>query len=168
MYCLRWWIPLFLVPFPKVSPFFLILFLLSFTLHSRPCVYCALILFGLFATSVNWYPELGLGPSPVTMTTSTQEAISPKPEAAPFYPGSILASIDAAPTGSAVPTQTGIVPPAVEQVLLLWLGLDVERVVVPEKVFVGLGRAGGLGFWINLVPGGGEGPPAAPIRTFTS
>ncbi len=35
MYCLRWWIPLFLLPFPKTSPLFLVLFLFSFALHSH-------------------------------------------------------------------------------------------------------------------------------------
>ncbi|PWN49764.1 hypothetical protein IE53DRAFT_387996 [Violaceomyces palustris] len=56
MYCLRWWIPLFLLPFPSTTPFLLTLFLLSYSLHTKPCVYCSFILVGLFASSTYWYP----------------------------------------------------------------------------------------------------------------
>lgn len=36
MYCLRWWLPVFLLPVPAAPPAFLFLFLLSYTLHTRP------------------------------------------------------------------------------------------------------------------------------------
>lgn len=36
MYCLRWWLPIFLLPFPAASPLFLALFLISYTLQTRP------------------------------------------------------------------------------------------------------------------------------------
>ncbi|CAG8613266.1 1413_t:CDS:2 [Rhizophagus irregularis] len=37
MYCMRWFIPLLLLPFPNAPPFFVLIFLVSYFLHQRPC-----------------------------------------------------------------------------------------------------------------------------------
>ncbi|KAE8219832.1 hypothetical protein CF319_g6549 [Tilletia indica] len=58
MYCLRWWIPLFLLPFPLAPPSFLILFIIAYVFHTRPCAYCAVIIVGLFISSCYWYLDL--------------------------------------------------------------------------------------------------------------
>lgn len=51
MYCMRWWIPIFLLPFPAAPPAFVLLFLLCYTLYTRPCVYCGAIVLGLVLSS---------------------------------------------------------------------------------------------------------------------
>ncbi|KAK0551366.1 hypothetical protein OC846_003327 [Tilletia horrida] len=58
MYCLRWWIPLFLLPFPTAPPSFLILFIIAYVFHTRPCAYCGVIIIGLFISSCYWYLDL--------------------------------------------------------------------------------------------------------------
>ncbi|WFD30739.1 hypothetical protein MSPP1_001763 [Malassezia sp. CBS 17886] len=65
MYCLRWWLPVFLLPFPAAPPLLLFLFIVSYALQTRPwCVarpaadpsiYCSAILIGLFVTSCYWH-----------------------------------------------------------------------------------------------------------------
>ncbi|CAO3638534.1 unnamed protein product [Cunninghamella blakesleeana] len=37
MYCMRYFVPLLLLPFPDAPPIFVILFLISFFLHQKPC-----------------------------------------------------------------------------------------------------------------------------------
>jgi len=56
MWCTRWYLPLLFLPFPHSSPFFLIVFLFSLTLHARPCLYCILLLVALFTSSCYWEP----------------------------------------------------------------------------------------------------------------
>ena len=51
MYCLRWWLPIFILPFPAAPPAFLILFLVSYALSTRPCPYCGAIVLGLVLSS---------------------------------------------------------------------------------------------------------------------
>ncbi|CAD6886864.1 unnamed protein product [Tilletia controversa] len=58
MYCLRWWIPLFLLPFPLAPPSFLVLFIIAYVFHTRPCAYCGVIIVGLFISSCYWYLDL--------------------------------------------------------------------------------------------------------------
>ncbi|KAK0544008.1 hypothetical protein OC844_007519, partial [Tilletia horrida] len=58
MYCLRWWIPLFLLPFPTAPPSFLLLFIIAYVFHTRPCAYCGVIIVGLFVSSCYWYLDL--------------------------------------------------------------------------------------------------------------
>lgn len=68
MYCLRWWLPIFLLPFPAAPPLFLLLFIISYALQTRPwyvctwhspadldSIYCGVIIAGLFTTSCYWY-----------------------------------------------------------------------------------------------------------------
>ncbi|RUP45451.1 hypothetical protein BC936DRAFT_148172 [Jimgerdemannia flammicorona] len=54
MYCMRWFIPLLLLPFPNAPPIFTLLFLVSFFLHQRPCVYCTILLVALFTSTCYW------------------------------------------------------------------------------------------------------------------
>ncbi|CAB4394064.1 hypothetical protein GLOIN_2v1617799 [Rhizophagus irregularis DAOM 181602=DAOM 197198] len=54
MYCMRWFIPLLLLPFPNAPPFFVLIFLVSYFLHQRPCVYCTILLLALFSSTCYW------------------------------------------------------------------------------------------------------------------
>lgn len=97
MYCLRWWIPVFLLPFPAAPPAFMFLFLLSYALYTRPCFYCAAIIFGLvlcscyFTTPYEAFPltvpsswantYVGFGISRILQLL--QEPPSPGPQNAP-------------------------------------------------------------------------------------
>ncbi|CAG8470852.1 9635_t:CDS:2 [Ambispora gerdemannii] len=54
MYCMRWFIPLLLLPFPNAPPFFVLTFLISYFLHQRPCVYCTILLLALFSSTCYW------------------------------------------------------------------------------------------------------------------
>lgn len=56
MWCTRWFLPLLLLPLPTATPYFLILFLVSLTLHARPCFYCIILLTALFTSSCYWQP----------------------------------------------------------------------------------------------------------------
>jgi len=47
---------LVLLPLPVAPPFFLALFLLSLTLHARPCFYCIVLLTALFLSTCYWPP----------------------------------------------------------------------------------------------------------------
>ncbi|PWN35445.1 uncharacterized protein FA14DRAFT_114858, partial [Meira miltonrushii] len=47
MHCLRWWLPLFLLPLPAVSPVMMILFVTTYAIRTKPCAYCAVIILGL-------------------------------------------------------------------------------------------------------------------------
>jgi len=47
MHCLRWWLPLFLLPLPAVSPIMMILFVATYAIRTKPCAYCAVIILGL-------------------------------------------------------------------------------------------------------------------------
>lgn len=153
MYCLRWWIPLFLLPFPKTSPFFLILFLFSFSLHSQPCMYCALILTGLFSTSSNWY-ALDVSAPSLHATNSSSPATSnnssaPRPSYGWIDLGlsggngffSPLARPDSAvlTTNSTTPEYYSLSTPWSE-----------KRVDVPKRFYLGVGKHQGLGVWIDL------------------
>jgi len=72
MWCTRWYLPLLFLPFPHASPFFLIVFLFSLTLHARPCLYCILLLVALFTSSCYWEPipmsTLSIPPSALNLT----------------------------------------------------------------------------------------------------
>ncbi|KDN52896.1 hypothetical protein K437DRAFT_292788 [Tilletiaria anomala UBC 951] len=54
MYCLRWWVPIFLLPFPSAPPVVLVFFLTAYGYQTRPCIYCAAILVGLFFSTCYW------------------------------------------------------------------------------------------------------------------
>ncbi|EKM48970.1 uncharacterized protein PHACADRAFT_214562 [Phanerochaete carnosa HHB-10118-sp] len=56
MWCTRWYLPLVLLPLPIAPPYFLVLFLLSTTLHARPCFYCIMLLSAMFMASCYWPP----------------------------------------------------------------------------------------------------------------
>ncbi|TDL21261.1 hypothetical protein BD410DRAFT_310247 [Rickenella mellea] len=56
MWCTRWFLPLIILPLPTAPPFFLIVLLISLTLHARPCFYCMVLLSALFASSCYWQP----------------------------------------------------------------------------------------------------------------
>ncbi|KZT06243.1 uncharacterized protein LAESUDRAFT_726064 [Laetiporus sulphureus 93-53] len=56
MWCTRWYLPLVLLPFPIAPPYFLLLFLLSTTMHARPCFYCIVLLSAMFVSSCYWPP----------------------------------------------------------------------------------------------------------------
>ncbi|KZT58555.1 hypothetical protein CALCODRAFT_494855, partial [Calocera cornea HHB12733] len=73
MWCTRWFLILFLLPYPRASPFFLVLFLCSLVLHSRPCLYCIVLLTALFTSSCYWAP-LAL-PMPSFLTTNDQTTV---------------------------------------------------------------------------------------------
>lgn len=67
MYCLRWFIPLLLLPYPSAPSLFVFLFLVSYFLHQRPwyvcslsrmlsnfSVYCSVLLIALFSSTCYW------------------------------------------------------------------------------------------------------------------
>ncbi|KAI9279769.1 hypothetical protein BY458DRAFT_501635 [Sporodiniella umbellata] len=54
MYCMRYFAPLFLLPFPDAPPFFVVLSLISFFLHQKPCIYCVFLLLALFSSTCYW------------------------------------------------------------------------------------------------------------------
>ncbi|KAI9008119.1 hypothetical protein BC832DRAFT_553155 [Gaertneriomyces semiglobifer] len=55
MWCMQYFFFLFLIPFPRESPVFLISFLLSMFITHKPCLYCSLVIFGLLASSCHYY-----------------------------------------------------------------------------------------------------------------
>jgi len=69
MWCTRWFLILFLLPYPRASPFFLALYLFSLILHSRPCLYCVVLLTALFTSSCYWAPTALPMPSFLTATS---------------------------------------------------------------------------------------------------
>ncbi|KAL0950602.1 hypothetical protein HGRIS_007394 [Hohenbuehelia grisea] len=56
MWCTRWFLPLLLLPLPTAPPYFLLLFLISLTMHAKPCFYCIILLSTLFISSCYWQP----------------------------------------------------------------------------------------------------------------
>jgi len=56
MWCTRWFVPLLVLPIPSASPFFLLVLLVSLTVHARPCFYCIVLLTALFLSSCHWSP----------------------------------------------------------------------------------------------------------------
>ncbi|PWZ02126.1 hypothetical protein BCV70DRAFT_198405 [Testicularia cyperi] len=159
MYCLRWWIPLFLFPFPKTSPLFLILFVLSFTIHSKPCIYCALIITGLFATSANWYTAPTAG-STETALPSNLGASSPNVTGAEEVRTS-ESWFDLGHSGGSgfwnpirrrpeQPSATSPSPLANSTHFLITLPYTRSPLALPKQFYLGLGRHGGMGVWINL------------------
>ncbi|KZV88030.1 hypothetical protein EXIGLDRAFT_751913 [Exidia glandulosa HHB12029] len=56
MWCTRWFLPLLLLPAPTAPAYFLLLFIISLTIHARPCVYCIMLLSALFGSSCYWQP----------------------------------------------------------------------------------------------------------------
>lgn len=56
MWCTRWFLPLLLLPLPTASPYFLVLFLFSLTMHAKPCFYCIVLLTTIFVSSCYWQP----------------------------------------------------------------------------------------------------------------
>ncbi|KAK0208199.1 hypothetical protein DFS33DRAFT_420687 [Desarmillaria ectypa] len=56
MWCTRWFLPLLLLPLPTAPPYFLLLFLLSLTMHAKPCFYCIILIASLFISSCYWQP----------------------------------------------------------------------------------------------------------------
>jgi len=56
MWCTRWFLPLLLLPLPTAPPYFLVLFVFSFTLLAKPCFYCIVLLTTLFVSSCYWQP----------------------------------------------------------------------------------------------------------------
>ncbi|KJA29358.1 hypothetical protein HYPSUDRAFT_211239 [Hypholoma sublateritium FD-334 SS-4] len=56
MWCTRWYLPLLLLPLPTAPPYFLLLFLVSITIHAKPCFYCIILLTTLFISTCYWQP----------------------------------------------------------------------------------------------------------------
>ncbi|KAI9089418.1 hypothetical protein DFS34DRAFT_654638 [Phlyctochytrium arcticum] len=57
---LQYFLLLFLVPFPRTSTFFVLSLLLCMFVTHKPCLYCSLVIFGLLASSCNYYtPMMG-------------------------------------------------------------------------------------------------------------
>ncbi|CEH14234.1 BLADDER CANCER 10 KD PROTEIN HOMOLOG [Ceraceosorus bombacis] len=55
MHCLRWWLPLLLLPLPAAGPFTIVLFVVAYAITTKPCFYCALLLTVLLASTCSWY-----------------------------------------------------------------------------------------------------------------
>jgi len=86
--CTRWFLPLLLLPLPTASPFFLVLFLISLTMHAKPwsvhppfglslltfgfSFYCIILLSTLFISSCYWQPF----PTDTPLSTPWSENIS--------------------------------------------------------------------------------------------
>lgn len=150
MYCLRWWIPLFLCPFPKTSPFFLVLFLLSFAIHSKPCMYCALIITGLITTSGNWYSSSSdVSHQGETLSSNASETTRVSHSWLDFGTsgGSGFWRPIARPDDVAVSTSSEV---AHFRIPLLWTR---NSMIIPKRFFLGLGSHGGLGVWVDLSSG---------------
>ncbi|KIS70094.1 uncharacterized protein UMAG_05167 [Mycosarcoma maydis] len=180
MYCLRWWIPLFLLPFPKASPLFLVLFLFSFALHSQPCMYCALILTGLVTTSPNWY-----GPnSTIVALTQTNSSASPSlfNTSVPrpsygwldfgFSGGNGFFSPLSRPCDGTDSAQDAVDTAAASQVNKNFYRLSIpwceSQLQIPKRFFVGVGKHQGIGVWIDLGSGLKDAEPSVePTRTPT-
>lgn len=160
MYCMRWWIPLFLLPFPKTSPLFLVLFLFSFALHSQPCMYCALILTGLLTTSSNWY-----GPaSSITTLDSANSSVSTANASLPrssygwldfgYSGGNGFFSPISRPSSCSTSTQnantSGLEAHNLYHFSIPWSKSEVQ---IPKRFFVGVGKHRGLGVWVDLGSG---------------
>ncbi|TKY86414.1 hypothetical protein EX895_004563 [Sporisorium graminicola] len=167
MYCLRWWIPLFLLPFPKTSPLFLVLFLFSFTLHSQPCMYCALILTGLFTTSSNWYSPAS-SVMRLDSINSTSTAISSNNSA----PRSSYGWLDLGYSGGngffnslsrlgdgLKPTQDA--DASTRDFYQLSIPWSESQVQIPKRFFVGVGKHRGLGVWVDLGSGINDAPTSS-------
>ncbi|KAF9535761.1 hypothetical protein CPB83DRAFT_872548 [Crepidotus variabilis] len=77
MWCTRWFLPLLLLPLPTAPPFFLVLFILSLTMHAKPCFYCIVLLTTLFVSSCYWQPF----PIDTPLTTPWSESVSTFSEA---------------------------------------------------------------------------------------
>ncbi|WFD35964.1 hypothetical protein MCUN1_002835 [Malassezia cuniculi] len=96
MFCLRWWLPVFFLPFPATSPLLLLLFIVSYSLHTRPCMYCGAIIVALFISSCYWYKDvapvqldLSWLPFDATWLQKTLEWIGTTPSSA--YPPAVVA-----------------------------------------------------------------------------
>ncbi|KAI0063224.1 hypothetical protein BV25DRAFT_1824800 [Artomyces pyxidatus] len=76
MWCTRWFIPLLLLPLPSAPPYFLVLFLVSLTLHAHPCFYCILLLTALFLSSCYWQPVPVDAPLSNAWITATNASIN--------------------------------------------------------------------------------------------
>lgn len=163
MYCLRWWIPLFLLPFPSTTPFFLILFLVSFALHSQPCMYCALILTGLFATSSNWYgPNSNvaiLNAANSSVSTTTSNATHPRLSYGWLDLGLNSGKGFFSPLSRLSSSATAIKDAGqqVDETLRSYYHLSVpwsqSGVQIPKRFYLGLGKHQGLGVWVDLGSG---------------
>ncbi|KAI8824789.1 uncharacterized protein EV422DRAFT_564118 [Fimicolochytrium jonesii] len=55
MWCMQYFIILFLVPFPRAPNFFLLAYLFCLFISHKPCLYCSLVIFALLASSCNYY-----------------------------------------------------------------------------------------------------------------
>ncbi|CDR99278.1 uncharacterized protein SPSC_05865 [Sporisorium scitamineum] len=159
MYCLRWWIPLFLLPFPKTSPLFLVLFLFSFTLHSQPCMYCALILTGLFSTSSNWYGPassvVSLDSTNATTSTSSSNTSVSRSSYGWFdfgYSGGngFFSPLSRPQSGSNSTQDASASTADFYRLSIPWSGTQVQ---IPKRFFVGVGKHHGLGVWVDLGSG---------------
>ena len=163
MYCLRWWIPLFLLPFPKTSPYFLILFLFSFALHSQPCMYCALILTGLFTTSSNWYSPshsiVALDAVNTSSSTTLTNTSTPRSSYGWldlglsggngfFSPLARPSSNSSSATDNKA--ESDLSDSAFYRLSIPW---SESQVQIPKRFYVGLGKHHGLGVWVDLGSG---------------
>lgn len=162
MYCLRWWIPLFLLPFPKTSPFFLVLFLFSFALHSQPCMYCALIITGLFTTSSSWY---GHSSTIIKLDANNSSASAPAPNSGPrlsygwfdlgLSGGNGFFNPISRPAPSS-PVDVGSEPGFAESEAKFYrfsIPWSEAQVQIPKRFYLGLGRHQGFGTWVDLGSG---------------
>lgn len=99
--CTRWFIPLLLLPLPAAPPYFLLVYLLTLTLHARPwydslflhfptlfdffdSFYCIILLTALFISSCYWQPIPTNSPlsNPISADTLLSQFMSDM-----FYPG---------------------------------------------------------------------------------
>ncbi|KAI8587584.1 hypothetical protein BDZ88DRAFT_236698 [Geranomyces variabilis] len=55
MFCMQYFIFLFLIPFPQASNFFLLSFLLCLFISHKPCLYCSSVIVGLLISSCQYY-----------------------------------------------------------------------------------------------------------------
>ncbi|KAF6767016.1 Bladder cancer-related BC10-like protein [Kalmanozyma brasiliensis GHG001] len=171
MYCLRWWIPLFLLPFPKTSPLFLVLFLFSFALHSQPCMYCALILMGLFGTSSNWYTSDAS--AIVSLSANSSASVSPSNTTSArssygwldlgFSGGNGFFSPLTRPIIGSSADVDSLASSQQSDFYRLSIPWSESRVEIPKRFFVGLGKHQGFGVWVDL--GSGLDITTAPLAT---
>ncbi|KAG7450713.1 uncharacterized protein BT62DRAFT_1072747 [Guyanagaster necrorhizus] len=93
MWCTRWFLPLLLLPLPTAPPYFLLLFLLSLTMHAKPCFYCIILITSLFISSC--YRQPFSLDTPLT---------SPWAENITTYSHALSASLSSLPRRTLMPT----------------------------------------------------------------
>ncbi|KAI9204511.1 uncharacterized protein BJ171DRAFT_505978 [Polychytrium aggregatum] len=57
MWCMHWFLVLFLLPYPQAPSLFLLSLLVVMFLEHKPCLYCSIVILALLATSGALYQE---------------------------------------------------------------------------------------------------------------